>query len=135
MAFQPQAAIFVPHQKVTGCLVIDSLTINHNNHILLSLRPLVLDVSHAVSTTIPPPESQTVMAAFGAFDDPFGVPPEPTPQQDPFATQFTVPRPAEEPEDEDEWEYEYSTTELEVCLIFMCHSWGIGLRLMHRHTT
>jgi hypothetical protein len=114
LAFQPQASISLHLEKVTGCLAIDSLIINHNNHILSSLRPLVLDASHAVSTTIPSPESQTVMAAFGAFGDPFGAPPEPTPPQDPFATQFTVPRPAEEPEDEDEWEYEYSTTELEV---------------------
>jgi hypothetical protein len=114
--FQPQASISL-HLKKSDRVPRDkgSLTVNHNNHILLSLRPPVLDASHTVSTTIPPPESQTVMAAFGAFGDPFGAPPEPTPQQDPFATQFTVPRPAEEPEDEEEWEYEYSTTELEVC--------------------
>jgi hypothetical protein len=92
----------------------------------LSPRPIVLDVSHTAFATIPPPESQTVMAAFGSgFPGLFGAPPSATPQAQPdaFAKQFTVPRPAGGPEDddEDEWEYEYSTTETEVCSLSSYH--------------
>lgn len=92
----------------------------------MSPRPVVLDVSHPVSATIPPPESQTVMAAFGfGFAEPFGGPPTTAPQAqaDAFAKQFTVPRPERglEDDDDDEWEYEYSTTETEVGRLFSCH--------------
>jgi hypothetical protein len=120
LAFATSGTIFAPLQKiVTRVNPVDSLTINHLNRVISSPRHAVPDASYKLSTTIPPSESQTVMATFGDFDA-FSAPPEArgTPQN-PIPTQLTASAP--KPEDEDEWEYEYSTTEMEVHPTFRYH--------------